>query len=74
MDSPAQIIVAAQTVDGVIENIVTVHNVVAALATVGLVGKEGRVIRLNQIPVIYHTMFVEIWTMIFVYVLIPDIF
>lgn len=71
---PTQIIVAAQTVGGAIGNIVAVHSVVAALATVDLVVKEGRVIRLNPIPVIYHTVFVEIWIMIFVYVLFPDIF
>lgn len=71
---PTQIIIASQTVGGAIGNIVAVHNVVAALATVGLVGQEGRVVRLNLIPVIYYTVFVGLWTMLFVYVFFPDIF
>ncbi|AGB38908.1 L-lactate permease [Natronococcus occultus] len=71
---PTQIIVAAQTVGGAVGNIVAIHNVVAALATVGLVGQEGRTIRLNLIPVIYYTVFVGLWTMVFTYVFFPNIF
>ena len=39
------LIVAAQAVGGAASNMVTVHNVVAASATVGLMGREGSLIR-----------------------------
>ena len=48
------IVVAAQAVGGAIGNLVAIHNVVAALAVVGLVGEEGRVIRLELIPLAYY--------------------
>ncbi len=44
------LIVAAQAVGGAAGNMVTVHNVVAASATVGLVGQEGNLIRKTIIP------------------------
>ncbi len=69
---PSQIIVGTQAVGGAIGNLVAIHNVVAALATVGLVGQEGRVIRLNLIPLFYYAAMVGFWTMIFVYIM-PDV-
>ncbi len=71
---PHQIIVGAQAVGGAIGNLVAIHNVVAALATVGLVGHEGRVMRLNLIPLVYYSLFVGLWAMLFVYVFFPDVF
>ena len=44
------LIVAAQAVGGAAGNMVTVHNVVAASATVGLMGQEGSLIRKTIIP------------------------
>ncbi len=44
------LIVAAQAVGGAASNMVTVHNVVAASATVGLMGREGSLIRKTIIP------------------------
>ncbi len=44
------LIVAAQAVGGAAGNMVTVHNVVAASATVGLLGQEGNLIRKTIIP------------------------
>jgi len=49
-------ILAAQMLGGAIGNAVAIHNVIAALATVGLVGQEGRVIRLNLLPVLYYVI------------------
>jgi len=69
-----QIIVGAQAVGGAIGNLVAIHNIVAALATVGLVGQEGRVIRLNLIPLAYYAFFVGILTMLFAFVFFTDIF
>lgn len=47
-------IVAAQAVGGAAGNMVTVHNVVAAAATVGLIGREGELLRKVVIPCGYY--------------------
>ncbi|WP_221566933.1 L-lactate permease [Alkalihalobacillus sp. TS-13] len=47
-------IVALQAVGGAAGNMICVHNVVAASAVVGLVGKEGDVIRKTLIPFFYY--------------------
>ena len=49
-------VVAAQAVGGAAGNMITVHNVVAACATVGLLGREGAVIRLTLIPMTYYCL------------------
>ncbi|QRV17874.1 L-lactate permease (plasmid) [Haloterrigena salifodinae] len=71
---PTQIIVGAQAVGGAIGNLVAIHNVVAALATVGLVGSEGRVMRLNLIPLIYYAVGVGIVATLFSYLIFPGLF
>lgn len=53
---PSAHVVAAQAAAGGIGNAISVHNVIAALATVGLVGKEGVVIRMNLLPVAAYTL------------------
>ena len=53
-----QHVVAAQATGGAMGNAISIHNVIAALATVGLVGKEGTVIRLNLLPVVAYTLFI----------------
>ena len=50
-------IVALQAVGGAAGNIICVHNVVAASAVVGLVGKEGAVIRKTLLAFIYYALF-----------------
>ena len=72
--APTQIVVGAQAVGGAIGNLVAIHNVVAALTVVGLIGEEGRVIRLELIPVLYYGVFAGILTMIFAYVVAPGAF
>lgn len=47
---PRLIILALQVIGGADGNMICVHNVVAACTTVGVLGKEGRVIRTNLIP------------------------
>jgi lactate permease len=69
--APTQIVVAAQAVGGAIGNLIAIHNVVAALTVVGLIGEEGRVIRLELIPVLYYGVSAGILTMILVYVVAP---
>lgn len=68
------VVVGAQAVGGAVGNLVAIHNVVAALTTVGLVGEEGRVMRLNFIPLLYYSLVVGILTVLFSYVLFPDLF
>ncbi|MBN1589630.1 MAG: L-lactate permease [Pirellulales bacterium] len=47
-------IVALQAVGGAAGNMICVHNVVAAAATVGLLGQEGALIRRTLIPTVYY--------------------
>ena len=53
--SPA-IVVAVQAVGGAAGNMVTVHNVVAAAATVGLIGREGDLLRKTVIALGYYLL------------------
>ncbi len=48
------VIVALQAVGGAAGNMICVHNVVAASAVVGLLGKEGSLIRKTLIPMFYY--------------------
>jgi lactate permease len=48
------IVVAAQAVGGAAGTMVTVHSVVAAAATVGLVGREGDLLRRTAIALGYY--------------------
>ncbi len=48
------LIVALQAVGGAAGNMICVHNVVAASATVGLLGQEGALIRKTLIPTAYY--------------------
>ena len=49
-------IVALQAVGGAAGNMICVHNVVAASAVVGLMGKEGDVIRKTIFPFVYYAL------------------
>ncbi|MBP3041085.1 L-lactate permease [Bacillaceae bacterium Marseille-Q3522] len=49
-------IVALQAVGGAAGNMICVHNVVAASAVVGLVGKEGTIIRKTLFPFTYYAL------------------
>lgn len=46
--------VAGQAVGAAAGNMIAIHNVVAASATVGLLGREGQTLRLTIIPTIYY--------------------
>ncbi|WP_371194695.1 L-lactate permease [Glaciecola sp. SC05] len=54
--SPA-LIVAAQAVGAAAGNMIAIHNVVAASATVGLLGQEGATLRKTALPTIYYVIF-----------------
>lgn len=51
-------IVALQAVGGATGNMIAVHNIVAASAVVGLVGKEGDIIRKTFFPFIYYALLI----------------
>lgn len=57
---PSFIIVALQAVGAAAGNMIAIHNVVAACATVGFLGKEGMVLRKTIIPTIYYLVIVGI--------------
>lgn len=50
-------IVALQAVGGAAGNTICVHNVVAASAVVGLIGREGEVIRKTLLVFVYYALF-----------------
>ncbi|MEQ9425902.1 MAG: L-lactate permease [Cyclobacteriaceae bacterium] len=57
--SPAMVI-ALQAVGAAAGNMIAIHNVVAASSTVGLLGAEGRVLRMTIIPTLYYLIVVGI--------------
>ncbi|WP_338809163.1 L-lactate permease [Neisseria leonii] len=50
----SSIVVATQAVGGAAGNMISVHNVVAAAAVVGLLNREGEIIRKTLIPLSYY--------------------
>lgn len=51
------LMVALQAVGAAAGNMIAIHNVVAAAATVGLLGREGLVLRKTILPTIYYCVF-----------------
>jgi lactate permease len=62
-------IVALQAVGAAAGNMIAIHNVVAASATVGLLGKEGSTLRKTILPAIYYLLVVGVLGLIAVHVL-----
>ena len=55
---PTVFAVSMQTVGGAIGNITCINNAVAASATLGISGKEGKLIRINVLPMVIYTLIV----------------
>ncbi len=72
--SSHMIIVAMQSVGAAMGNMICVHNVVAASATVGLVGMEGTIIRRTMIPCLLYGLVAGVMALTFIYVLFPGAF
>lgn len=68
------IIVGLQVVGGAAGNMICVHNVVAASTVVGVLGSEGRIIRINLIPAIIYSIMVGLFGLLGMYVLVPGLF
>lgn len=66
---PGSILVALQAVGAAAGNMIAIHNVVAASATVGLLGKEGSVLRKTIIPTLYYVILAGIIGLIMIHLL-----
>jgi lactate permease len=66
--SPA-LIIAGQAVGAAAGNMIAIHNVVAASATVGLLGREGATLRKTILPTLYYVIATGVLLMIASYIL-----
>jgi lactate permease len=55
-------------------NLVCIHNIVAASATVGLSGMEGVIIKRNAIPMLLYGAIVGVMGLLFSYLFFPNVF
>ncbi len=63
------ILVALQAIGAAAGNMIAIHNVVAASATVGLLGQEGKTLRMTVIPTVYYVLFAGVLGVIAIYLL-----
>ena len=61
-------LIAVQAVGAAAGNMIAIHNVVAASATVGMLGREGEVLRMTIIPTIYYLIMAGLLTVIALHV------
>lgn len=66
---PTTIMVSLQVAGAAAGNMIAIHNVVAASATVGYLGKEGLILRKMIIPTLYYVIFVGLLGLIAIGVL-----
>lgn len=71
---PHVVVLGLQALGGAAGNMITVHNVVAASATVGLVGREGLLIRRTIYPMLYYVVAAGLLGLLFSYGLFADRF
>ena len=62
-------VVALQAVGAAAGNMIAIHNVVAASATVGLLGQEGQILRRTLLPTIYYLTIVGMMGLIAIHVI-----
>jgi lactate permease len=65
------LIVALQAVGAAAGNMIAIHNVVAAAATVGLLGREGVTLRKTILPTIYYLVAIGLLGLVAAYALGP---
>jgi len=63
------LVVALQAVGAAAGNMIAIHNVVAASATVGLLGQEGRTLRRTLLPTAYYLTAIGVMGLLAVHVL-----
>jgi lactate permease len=59
--------VALQAIGAAAGNMIAIHNIVAAGATVGMLGREGFILRRTIVPTLYYLIFAGIIGLIFYY-------
>jgi lactate permease len=62
------VVVALQSVGAAAGNMIAIHNVVAASATVGLLGQEGSTLRKTALPTLYYLVAAGIIGLVTIYV------
>lgn len=63
------IVIALQAVGAAAGNMIAIHNIVAAAATVGLLGREGALMRKTVIPTLYYILASGLLGLVAVYLL-----
>ena len=63
------LVVALQAVGAAAGNMIAIHNVVAASATVGLLGEEGTTLRKTILPTLYYLAVVGGLGLVWMYVI-----
>ncbi len=56
LELPTVFILAMQCVGAAVGNMVCINNAVAASATIGVTGREGKLIKINAIPMVIYTL------------------
>lgn len=68
------IVVSLQNVGGALGNMICVHNVIAACATVGLIGVEGLLIKRNLIPMTFAAILAGVIGLLLAFIIVPGLF
>jgi len=66
---PSVIMVSLQAVGAAAGNMIAIHNIVAASATVGMLGREGNILKKTIIPTIYYVLFVGLMGLVAIHIL-----
>lgn len=59
-------IISMQCIGAAVGNMLCINNIVAASATIGVGGKEGKLIKINLIPMLVYTMIIVILFYVFI--------
>ena len=74
LDLPTVFIISMQCVGAAVGNMVCINNAVAASATIGVTGREGKLIKRNAIPMLIYTLItVAIFYIVLALGIEPDI-
>ncbi len=74
VEIPVTAVLALQTIGAAAGNMICVHNVVAVLTTVGLVGKEGKVIKNNIKICVAYGIISGVFAILIVKFILPNLF
>lgn len=74
LDLPAVFILSMQCVGAAVGDMVCINNAVAASATIGVTGKEGKLIKTNAIPMVIYALITAIFFyIVFALGIAPDV-